>query len=122
MKTCTLIECEEQIEGRSDKKFCCDNHRSKHNDRINKEFFSQMTVRLNNTKATYKCLQTLYAQSNSVNPIGIDQMYSNKFKQDIFYVLRTDTSDLKAKWFFIEDYGYRQINDKEFLITKIDKK
>lgn len=122
MKICKLNDCNEKLTGRSDKEFCSDNHRSKHNNQVNSKLFGKMTVRLNNTKSTYKCLQTLYPQSNGINPISIDQMYLNKFKQDIYYVVRNDTTDNKTKWFCIEDYCYRQINHHEFLITKNNKK
>jgi hypothetical protein len=119
MIQCKLKGCDEIISGRSDKAFCCDNHRSKHNNALNKQLFSKMTIRLNNTKSTYKCLQLLYPLSNGTIPLNIETMYSNKFKRETYYNIRHDKTDPNGKWFCIEDYCYRQITTEEFLITKI---
>jgi hypothetical protein len=120
MRICKLKGCYEEVNGRSDKEFCCDVHRSANNNAINKKLFDKLNKRFNNTKSTYKCLQLMYPLSKGVNPIDIEVMYSNKFKKDTYYKVRSDSNDPDGRWICIEDYGYRQISKTEFLIDKTE--
>ena len=118
MRKCKLTSCYKEIIGRTDKEFCCDTHRSAYNNAQNKKLFGGMSKRFNNTKSTYKCLQALYPLSKGVNPIDINTVYNNNFKEDIYYKIRSDHNDSDGKWICIEDYGYRQISKTKFLINK----
>jgi len=112
--------CYEEVNGRSDKEFCCDPHRSANTNAINKKLFDKLNKRFNNTKSTYKCLQILYSLSKGIIPVGIETMYDNKFKKDTYYKVRVDVNDPDGRWICIEDYGYRQITETKFLINKIE--
>lgn len=80
-----------------------------------------MNKKQNDTKSSYKCLKKLYPLSRGYKPVHVDILYDNNFKKDNYYNVHYDDENPDMRWFVIEDHAYCQINETEYLITKINK-
>lgn len=122
MKICKHKDCSKKIEkGRSDKEYCNNNHKSANNYQIDKMLFPKFNKQVANSKSTYKCLLELYPLSLGTNPISIKTMYEHKFRDDICYNVVKDSTLENVLWFCIQDYGFRQLSETEFLIQKFSE-
>ena len=121
MKTCKHKGCTTKIEGRSDKEFCSNEHRAAYHNQIDKKLFPKFNRQVANSKLVYKCLKKLYPLSQGIKPISIKVMYENKFREDICYNAVKDSNQNGVVWFCVENYGFRQLSETEYLIEKFEE-
>jgi predicted nucleic acid-binding Zn ribbon protein len=112
------LECGDPIKGRIDKKFCSDQCRNTFNNRQNSDEVNYVRNINHILRKNRKILESL-------NPKGIakvskQQMVNKGFVFDYFTHIYTTKTD-KNTYIYCYDYGYRKLENDEYLIV-IDKK
>ena len=109
MKTC--LNCEDEIKGRTDKKFCSDYCRNQYNNSLNRDANNYVRNVNNILRKNRRILSDL-------NPAGKVKIHKNKLSEQGFN-FNYFTSIYKTKtgktYFFCYEQGYLSL-DKEFFV------
>jgi len=96
------IECDEEFHGRADKKFCSDQCRSSHNNKLN----SDSTNFIRNINNILRKNRRILAE---MNPSGKARIHKDKLMEKGFkfsYFTNIYTTKAGKQYFFCYDHGY----------------
>lgn len=112
MRNC--LECSEKIAGREDKKFCSDGCRNAHNNKINKDSNNYMRNINNKLRKNYRILTELspYEKSKTTREKLINRGFDFEFFTNLLHTKTGNT------YHFIYNYGYRSLENDNFMIVK----
>ncbi len=111
-KTC--LECNEPIQGRSDKKFCSDYCRNTYNNKVNKDSRNLIRNINNRLRKNYKILSEL-------NPTGKTTVSKMKLLDknfDFQHFTSTYTTKKGTIYYFCYDQGYLEIENNYYVLIK----
>ncbi|MCX7696548.1 MAG: hypothetical protein N2Z72_02505 [Bacteroidales bacterium] len=117
MKTRTCLECGEPLQGRIDRKFCCDACRVSYNNRIYRKenlFIHKINKQLKHNRNILK----------SLNPSGKakvskEELLKKGFSFNFFtHQLKTSRGQT---YFFVYEYGYLPLENDMFFLVKNTK-
>lgn len=106
------LYCQEEFEGRSDKRFCCDQCRNAYNNQ-NKKIHEQFILDIN------KILRKNRMVLHQLNPIGrstIRKEYMLKLGFDFQFYTHTYTTKNNNTYRFCYEYGYFEIDNEKVLV------
>jgi hypothetical protein len=116
MKIRKCLECDEDVKGRIDKKFCSDYCRNAHNNRVNKDSKNLIRNINNRLRKNYKILSEL--NTTGKTKVTRTKLYDKGFDFQFF------TSIYKTKsgntYFYIYNEGYLPLENETFLLIKRD--
>ena len=116
MKIRKWLECDEDVKGRIDKKFCSDYCRNAHNNRVNKDSKNLIRNINNRLRKNYKILSEL--NTTGKTKVTRTKLYDKAFDFQFF------TSIYKTKsgntYFYIYNEGYLPLENETFLLIKRD--
>jgi len=108
------LECGEQIQGRSDKKFCSDYCRNSHNNKVNTESKNLIRNTNNRLKKNYKTLTELNKSGKS--KVIRNTLNSHNFDFSLFTsIYKTKTGNV---YYYVYDQGYLELDNDYFLLIK----
>jgi len=108
------LECDIEIEGRIDKKFCSDYCRNVYNNNQNRDANKYVRNINNRLRKNRKILEHFCPEGKGV--VHKDELLLEGFNFDYFTnIYRTKTG---SKYFFCYDYGYISLEDEKFAIVK----
>ena len=108
------LECGEQIQGRSDKKFCSDYCRNSHNNKVNTESKNLIRNTNNRLKKNYKTLTELNKSGKS--KVIRNTLNSHNFDFSLFTsIYKTQTGNV---YYYVYDQGYLELDNDYFLLIK----
>lgn len=115
MKEKKCLECQKQVRGRSDKRFCDDSCRNTYNNRLN-NVQNTITRTINNIlRKNRKILMCLLVEGN-LEKLSIERMKLEGFNFD--YHTHTLITSEGKRYVFIYDYGYLILANEACLIVK----
>ena len=107
------INCGENIIGRTDKKFCCDQCRYGYNNKMKRQS-EKLILEINKTlRRNRKILK----QFNPEGKTTIRTEYLEKLDFDFRYFTHTFTTKNNNEYRFCYEYGYLKIDDEKTLIV-----
>jgi len=107
------IECKEEFNGRSDKKFCSDQCRSAHNNRLNSDA-NNLVRNINNTLRKNRRILT------QLNPNGKAKVHRDKLMEKGFnfdYFTNIYTTKAGKQYFFCYDQGFLALDNDYFALV-----
>lgn len=115
MENKTCFECLSPIKGRSDKRFCNDACRSGYNNRIKLES-DELVKKINKSLLkNRKILADLLLEEKMVK-VNEDRLLTQGF--DLDYHTHDLLTSKGQTYFFIYEYGYLPLENKQYLIVK----
>ena len=116
MENKKCLECNEPIQGRSDKKFCSDYCRNAHNNKVDKDSRNLIRNTNNRLRKNHKIL-------SEVNPSGKTKVTRSKLI-DHNFDFNTFTSIYTTKtgntYFYVYNQGYLKLENDYYLLIKKD--
>lgn len=113
-KSC--LECNEQFNGREDKKFCSDGCRNAYNNKINKDSNNYMRNINNKLRKNYRILSEINTEGKT--KVSRSKLLSKGFDFDFFTnILQTKTGNT---YYFLYDQGYLALENDIFMLVKKD--
>jgi hypothetical protein len=119
MKKNTCLECGEEIKGRADKKFCDDNCRNNHNNKINSEGNNLVRNVNNILRKNRRILKSILKRDDIKNVMRqklIDQQFNFKYYTNI------QNTSKQTTYYHCYDYGYRYLENDIIMIVKQSNK
>jgi len=114
METKKCLECEEEIKGRSDKKFCSDYCRNAYNNKVNTENKNLLRNTNNRLRKNFRVL-------NELNISGKTKITKNKLL-DKNFDFRLFTSIYTTKtgnvYYYVYNQGYLKLENDYYLLVK----
>ncbi len=111
------LECGDEFIGRADKRFCSDQCRSAHNNKLNTDN-SKLIKNINNTlRKNRRILEKL-------NPEGKTTLHKSKLDLKGFsfqYFTHTYTAKNGNTYYYCYDYGYLPLDNDFFLLIRNEK-
>lgn len=107
-------ECDEELKGRADQKFCSDYCRNAFNNRINSDTKNLIRNTNNQLRKNYRILDSFHPDPTTKTTR--DKLLAKGFDFNLFTSLYTTKKGLT--YFFVYDYGYLPLNDDYFAIVK----
>jgi len=107
-------ECDKNIIGRADKKFCSDYCRNSYNNKLNQSATNQIRNINNQLKRNWRILEEL-------NPTEKRKIHKNKLEEKGFnfsYFTSIYTTKKNATYFFVYDQGYLALENDYFILVK----
>ena len=117
METKNCLECEEEIRGRIDKKFCSDYCRNSYNNKINKEHKNLIRNINNRLRKNYKILSEL--NTTGKMKVTRTKLYDQGFDFNFFtsqYTTKTGNT-----YFYVYNQGYLPLENETFLLVKTER-
>jgi len=114
MENRKCLECNEEILGRSDKKFCDDQCRNAYNNKLNSEKV-KIVKTINNILLKNRRILTL------LNPNGKAKIHKDKLLTkgfDFKYYTHTYITKENAHYIFCYDYGYLALDNDWYLLVR----
>ena len=116
MKSKKCLECDEDVKGRIDKKFCSDYCRNAHNNRVNKDSKNLIRNINNRLRKNHKVLTELNVTGKS--KVTRTKLYDKGFDFQFFTsIYKTKTGNT---YFYVYDEGYLALDNEMFLLIKRD--
>jgi len=119
METKQCLECEEQVRGRIDKKFCSDLCRNSYNNKQNSDSTSYVRNITNILRKNRRILAEFISDETA-------KTSKNKLIERGFvfrYITNTYTTQKGATYYFCYEYGYLPLeNDYYFLVKRSEDK
>ncbi len=119
MKKNVCLECGEEIKGRADKKFCDDNCRNNHNNKLNSEGNNLVRNVNNILRKNRRTLKSILKREEHVNVSRqklVDQQFNFKY-----YTNRVDTKN-NTTYFYCYEFGYRLLENNYIMVVKQSEK
>lgn len=111
------LECEEEIKGRSDKKFCSDLCRNSYNNKINSESTNYVRNINGILRKNRRILEGLIPEGKETSKTRKDKLSSLGF--NFQYYTNIYTTKKGVSYFFCYEFGYLPIeNDYYFLVKR----
>ena len=108
------LECNTPIKGRADKKFCNDNCRNEHNNKVNKDSKNLIRNTNNRLRKNWRILEKL-------NPENKTKTTRNKLIEmgfDFNYFTSTYTTKIGTIYFFVYNQGYLPLENNYYALVK----
>lgn len=114
MPTKKCLECETQIIGRTDKKFCSDYCRNTYNNKVNSESKNLIRNTNNRLKKNYKILTEL----NGSGKTKITRLKLLNQNFDFNHFTSIYTTKTGNVYFYVYDQGYLKLENDYYLLIK----
>jgi len=115
-KTRLCLACNKPLNGRADKKFCCDHCRNDFNNQ-QKSFDNNYVRNINNAlRKNRRILEELLDERKEIRKTSIDKLLYKGFQ--LKYTTHTYTSPKGKTYFYCYDYGYTSVDKDSLLIVK----
>ena len=114
MEEKSCLECGAQIFGRFDKKFCSDQCRNAHNNKLNSDSNNYIRNVTNILRKNRRILMKL-------NPSGKIKLHRDKLSEkgfDFNYHTNKYITKAGATYFFCYEYGYLELGNNWFMLVK----
>jgi len=108
------LECEQELKGRSDQKFCSDYCRNAYNNRLNHDANKQVQ-RIN---SILRKNRRILEQLNPKGKATVDEMALAELGFNFHYFTNTYETKKGSVYFFVYDYGYLPIENKQYFLVK----
>ena len=116
METRHCLECNTEIRGRIDKKFCSDYCRNAHNNKLNKDSKNLVRNINNRLRKNYRILDSFELKDGKTAKTTKTRLMDKGF--DFEFITNILTTKKGATYYFVYDLGYRQLEDDYYLIVK----
>lgn len=113
MKKC--LECEEEIKGRIDKKFCSDYCRNAYNNKINKDSKNLVRNINNRLRKNYRILDSFELKDGKTRTTKT-RLLDKGF--DFEYITNLYTTKKGSTYFFVYDLGYLPLDNDYYMLVK----
>lgn len=113
MKLC--LECDTEIKGRADKKFCSDYCRNSHNNKLNKDSKSLVRNVNNRLRKNYRILDSFELKEGKTRTTKT-RLMDKGF--DFEYITNLYTTKKGSTYFFVYDLGYLPLDNDYYMIVK----
>ncbi len=111
-KTC--LECDDEIIGRIDKKFCNDYCRNAYNNKLNKDSKNLVRNINNRLRKNYRILETL--NPNNKSKTTRNKLIAKGF--DFNYITSIYTTKSGTIYYFVYDQGYLPLENEYYALVK----
>ncbi len=113
MKNC--LECNTEIKGRVDKKFCSDYCRNAYNNKLNKDSKNLVRNINNRLRKNYRILDS-YELKDGKTRTTKTRLMDKGF--DFEYITNLYTTKKGSTYFFVYDLGYLPLDNDYYMIVK----
>ena len=113
LKTC--LECDTEIKGRIDKKFCSDYCRNAYNNKINKDSKNLLRNINNRLRKNYRILDSFELKDGKTRTTKT-RLLDKGF--DFEYLTNLYTTKKGSTYYFVYDLGYLPIDNDYYMIVK----
>ena len=113
MKQC--LECDNEIKGRIDKKFCSDYCRNAYNNKLNKDSNNLVRNTNNRLRKNYRILDA-YELKDGKTRATKNSLLNKGF--DFDYITSLYTTKKGSTYFFVYDLGYLPLDNDFYMIVK----
>lgn len=107
------LECQHKLVGRSDKKFCSDYCRNKHNNKRYAKSFSEINHINKILKKNFIILKDIYEQKK--HSVSLKELIVLGFNCSYFTSIEKEK---KYNYFFCYNYGFKLTEDQVWVIKK----
>lgn len=113
MKQC--LECDNEIKGRIDKKFCSDYCRNAYNNKLNKDSNNLVRNTNNRLRKNYRILEA-YELKEGKTRTTKNSLLNKGF--DFDYITSLYTTKKGSTYFFVYDLGYLPLDNDFYMLVK----
>ena len=113
LKTC--LECDTEIKGRIDKKFCSDYCRNAYNNKINKDSKNLLRNINNRLRKNYRILDSFELKDGKTRTTKT-RLLDKGF--DFEYLTNLYTTKKGSTYYFVYDLGYLPLDNDYYMIVK----
>lgn len=113
MKQC--LECDTEIKGRADKKFCSDHCRNAYNNNLNKDSKNLVRNINNRLRKNYRILNSFSLKDNKTKTTK-NRLMDKGF--DFDYITNVYTTKKGSVYYFVYDLGYLPLDNDFYMIVK----
>lgn len=113
MKHC--LECETEIRGRADKKFCSDHCRNAYNNNLNKDCKNLVRNINNRLRKNYRILSSFPLKENKTKTTK-NRLLDRGF--DFGFITNIYTTKKGSVYYFVYDLGYLSLDNDFYMIVK----
>lgn len=113
----TCPECDREILGRIDKKFCSDYCRNAYNNKLNKDSKNLVRTVNNRLRKNYRILDSFELKDGKTRTTKI-RLMDKGF--DFEYITNLYTTKKGSTYFFVYDLGYLPLDNDYYMIVKRD--
>jgi len=115
MEVKTCLECETEIRGRADKKFCSDYCRNAYNNNLNKDSTNLVRNINNRLRKNYRILNGFPLKEGKTRT-SKKRLLDKGF--DFEYITNIYTTKKGSTYFFVYDLGYLPLDNDYYMIVK----
>ena len=113
MKQC--LECQTEIRGRADKKFCSDHCRNAYNNNLNKDSKNLVRNINNRLRKNYRILCSFPLKDNKTKTTK-NRLLDRGF--DFGFITNIYTTKKGSVYYFVYDLGYLSLDNDFYMIVK----
>ena len=115
MSVRTCLECDTEIRGRIDKKFCSDYCRNAYNNKLNKDSKNLVRNINNRLRKNYRILDSFQLKEGKTRTTK-NRLLDKGF--DFDYITNLYTTKKGSTYFFVYDLGYLPLENDYYMIVK----
>ena len=116
MENRNCLECNDEVRGRADKKFCSDYCRNSYNNKVDKDSKNLIRNINNRLKKNYKILSDL--NSKGKTKVTRTRLYDKGFDFQLFTSIYT--TKIGNTYYYIYNQGYLPLDNEMFLLIKTE--
>ena len=116
MENRNCLECNDEVRGRADKKFCSDYCRNSYNNKVDKDSKNLIRNINNRLKKNYKILSDL--NSKGKTKVTRTRLYDKGFDFQLFTSIYT--TKIGNTYYYIYNQGYLPLDKEMFLLIKTE--
>ena len=109
------LECNTEIRGRTDKKFCSDHCRNAHNNKLNKDSKNLVRNINNRLRKNYRILDSFELRDGKTRT-SKTRLLDKGF--DFEYITNLYTTKKGTTYYFVYDLGYLPLDNDYYMIVK----
>lgn len=109
------LECNADIRGRTDKKFCSDHCRNAYNNKLNKDSNNLIRNINNRLRKNYRILKSFQLKDGNTTKTSKRRLLDKGF--DFEFITNILTTKKGTTYRFVYDLGYRKLEDDSYLIV-----
>ncbi len=113
MKQC--LECDTEIRGRADKKFCSDHCRNAYNNNLNKDSKNLVRNINNRLRKNYRILSSFPLKDNKTKTTK-NRLLDKGF--DFDFITNLYTTKKGSVYYFVYDMGYLPLENDFYMVVK----
>lgn len=110
------LECDTEIRGRIDKKFCSDYCRNAFNNRLNKDSKNLVRNINNKLRKNYRILDSFERKDGKTTKTTKTRLVDKGF--DFEYITNLYTTKKGTTYYFVYDLGYLPLENDYYMIVK----